>query len=109
MTEPLACYRVISKILDQDPHTAHHSILRSLPVQLISCFSFTKVSLATCKVQQLLLDQVAGGGRLQEGESRQLEERDAQIELPTNQEGRSRGAEGRRKGKEGREGEGEES
>ena len=104
VTEPLACYRVISKILDQDPHTAHHPILCSLPVKQMCNFSFTKAFLTTCKVQQLLQDQVAEGGRLREERSRQQVGRDAQIELPTNQEGRSRGAEGRRRGRGGREG-----
>ena len=105
MTKPLACYRVISKILDQDPHTTHHPFLCSLPVQQICmCCLILKASLTTCKVQQQLPDQAAGGGRLQGGSSMQLAGKDALIELPTNQVGRSRGAEGRRRGRGGREG-----
>ena len=105
MIEPLACYRVISKILDQDPHTTHYPILCSLPVQQIynSLFQIPMLG-TTCKAQQQLPDQAAGGGRLRGVRSMQLAGRDALIELPTNQVGRSRGAEGRRRGRGGREG-----
>ena len=105
MTEPLACYSVVSKLLDQDPHTTHHPILCSLPGQQICmCYLILKAYLTTCKVQQQLQDQAGGEGIQQGEESMQLAGRDAQIELPTNQVGRSRGAEGRRRGRGGREG-----
>ena len=49
VTETLACYRIISEFLDQDLHTAHHSVLRSLPGKRICKFQFQMFSLQPVK------------------------------------------------------------